>query len=103
MFQNTDLGDKGLTTRRGTSENQILPVENSSLYRVLLRRIELVETLALKQSYNLRIKRKLSDSHSCRYSQVTGKTLARSSLQSSKLGRGKNSFLNQLSDAPASL
>src|SRR5216684_5282753 len=103
MFQNTNLSDKGLTTRRGTSENEVLPVENSSLHRVLLWRIELVETLALKQSYDLRIYRKLSDSHSCRYSQVTGKTLARSSLQSSRFGRVKYSFLNQLSDEPSSL
>src|SRR5260370_37167549 len=103
MFQNTDLGDKGLTARCRTSENQILPIENSSLHRVLLWRIELVETLALKQRYDLRIYRKLSDSHSCRYSQVTGKTLARSSLQSSRFGRVKYSFLNQLSDEPSSL
>src|SRR3989449_9803660 len=100
MFQNTDLSDKGLATRGGTSENQILPVENPSLYRVLLRRIELIETLALKQGYDLRIKRKLSDSHYRRYSHVTGKTLARSSLQSSRFGRVKYSFLNQLSDEP---
>src|SRR5467141_4590000 len=103
MFQNTDLSDKGLTARRGASENQILPVENSSLDRVLLWRIELVETLALKQRYDLRIKRKLSDSHSCIYSQVTGKTLTCSSLQSSRFGRVKYSFLNQLSDEPSSL
>src|SRR6266849_4347705 len=98
MLQNTNLSDKGLATRRGTSENEVLPIENSSLHRVLLWRIELVETLALKQRYDLRIYRKLSDSHSCRYSQVTGKTLARSSLQSSRFGRVKYSFLNQLSD-----
>src|SRR6267143_6025861 len=103
MLQNTDLSDKGLTTRRGTSENQILPIENSSLHRVLLWRIELVETLALKQRYDLRIYRKLSDSHSCRDSQVTGKNLTCSSLQSSRFGRVKYSFLNQLSDESSGL
>src|SRR5690348_11804158 len=47
MLENTDLCDKRLSARRGTSENQVLSVQDAGLYRVFLWRIELVETLAL--------------------------------------------------------
>src|SRR6267143_4719664 len=39
MLENANLSDEGLATRGGTSENEVLPVENPSLYRVLLGRI----------------------------------------------------------------